>query len=205
MPNLDQYRHAVARHLGAVLTPAVATAIEGEAFAEQDHSIDPAQFVRMTHQGYEFRAERMRDIVPELHLLHLMQWQETEAHRHAIEFRPDYERALAHERAGTLLQFTVRQDSALVGHMRLYLNRSTHTSTLFAQEDTIFVRPEHRGGMVGLSFLKYIEAALASIDVLEIRFDTKDTNQASALLRRLKYTPVATRWFKIIKGESHVR
>lgn len=170
---LLQLREALNRLAGATISPKVAAAIEWAAFTPVDASLDPAAFAVMVHHGYSFQAERLADILSELHPLHVEQWQETEQHRHAIEFKPDYERGIAHEKAGTLVQFTIRQGAELVGHMRLYLPSSLHTSSRFAQEDTLYIRPAHRGGQLGLAFLRYIEAALlASIGINTVGLDT---------------------------------
>lgn len=195
-----QLRDALARLAGATITPEVAKAIEYAAYAPVDASIDPSTFAVAQHHEYTFQAERGRDILDELHPLHEEQWAETEQYRHAIDFKPDYQTGLLHEKAGTLVQFTIRRHGELAGHMRLYVMDSMHTSTRFAQEDTLFIRPEHRGGQLGLAFLRYIEAALTRLEVREIRFDVKHVNKASVLLRRLRYAPVSTRYVKIFEA-----
>lgn len=198
--DLNRFRHAVAKHLGQPLTPEVAAAIEGEC-RPINQARDQQAFEIFIHgDSYTFGAERFADIVDELDAMHRAQWAETEVHRHAIEFCPDYDGLREHERAGSLIQFTVRSGAELVGHMRLYVHRSLHTQSLFAQEDTLYITPEHRAGMVGLAFLRYIERQLREVGVREIRFDVKHVNNASALLRRLKYESVSTRYVKILGG-----
>ncbi len=196
---LQRFRQAVASLADCRITVDVARALEFAAFDPIDQSINLDQFASMVHHGFTFLSERFASIVNELHPLHCSQWQETEMHRHGLPFQPDYERAARYEQDGALVQFTIRRDGGLVGHMRLYLQRSMHTGTVFAQEDTLYIDRAHRGNMLGLAFLRYIEAALEVFGVSEIRFDVKLINKASVLLDRLRYKPVATRYVKIIK------
>ena len=210
----DNLRRALAAHFDEKMTAEVAATIFVEAHADGDCSIDPARFPIEQYEGYTFQAERARSILAELAPLHEAQWGETERYRSGIPMRPDFEIGLGEERAGRLLQFTIRRDGQLVGHLRLYLATSRHTQTLFSTEDTYYIDPGHRGGFMALQFLKFAERCLMSIDVLESRFDAKllpsDGSgarglDAGVLLRRLRYSPVSTRFVKILKGGADVR
>lgn len=199
VPNLLQFRQAVARHLGAELTPEVAADIEAEAWTVRDESIDPARFVRMTHKGYSFHVERFVEVLSELHPMHVAHWAETEKARHGLKLNPDYASLVLRERAGRLIQFTVRRDGELCGGLRMYLGLSTHTQTLQADEDALYVAPAHRGGFMVIAFMRYAEAALRSLGVVEINCNSKLINRADVLMRRLGYTAVATQFNKIFK------
>ena len=50
-------RQALGAHLGQVLTPEIAAAIEVAALAPQDRSIDPSAFGATKHDGYSIQAE----------------------------------------------------------------------------------------------------------------------------------------------------
>lgn len=188
--------------VGGMFTSEVAAALIYAIQNPPDESIDPFRFQAEVHGEYVFQVEPFAALITELHPLHEAQWRETEMHRHGLPFNPDYEAGKALERAGTLIQFTARRHDELVGHMRMYLQRSVHTQTLFAHEDTVFVVPEHRGGLLGLALVRYAEKQLRGLGVREVRFDTKHSNKADAILRRLRYEPVATRWSKIILSEE---
>jgi len=155
--------------------------------------------------GLLFRAERMRDVLAELHPLHQAHWLETEKHRHGLPLAPDYDAMLADERAGRLVQFTARDERhELVGNLRMYLGVSRHSGTKFATEDTLYLAPKARGGFTALALMRFAERALLSIGVREIRADSKLVNNAGALMRRMGYEPVATQYVKIFKESSHV-
>lgn len=196
---MEHLREALRRLDGVPITAPIADALVLIAsMPPEDRAIPLDTFDVVEHDGYVFRAERLRDIVAELHPLHEAQWQETEGYRHALRLNPDYDAGLLAERNGTLVQFVIRKDDELAGHMRMYVQRSVHTSTRFAQEDTIYLKPEHRTKLLGLAFVRYIERQVVErLGIREIRFDTKHTNRADAILRRLRYEPVATRWVKV--------
>ena len=140
----SQIRHVLSAHIGKVLTPELACEIELAATAPDGKAIDPQSFGETEHDGYVIRAERMADILPELHPLHVLHWSETEVWRHRVPLNPDYLAMVAMERSGRLIQFTVRHQGELVGNLRIFIQTSLHTQTLFASEDTLFIRKNHR-------------------------------------------------------------
>jgi hypothetical protein len=196
-------RDALVAHFDKTITPEVAARIFELALAPVDHSIDPSRFEPEWHCDYGVRVESLRSILPELHGLHVRHWQETEKHRHGLPLNPDYLAMRADERAGNLLQFTVRtRDHELVGNLRMYLGVSRHSGTRFAQEDTLFISPEHRGGLLPLRLMRYAERTLLALGVREIRADSKLINRADVLMRRMGYTPVATKFVKVFEAQA---
>lgn len=192
-------RQAISQHLGQVLTPEIAMAIEVAARAPEGEPIDPVSFGTQQHGEYLIAAERFEDVLPELHALHVQHWQETERHRHGIPFNPDYAAVAAMDRSGRCLQLTVRHQGVLVGNMRMYLMASVHTQARYACEDTIFILPEHRGSFLSVALVRFMERAVRSLGITEIRMNTKVINKADVLLRRLKYQTVATEFVKFLK------
>jgi len=204
--NITNLRKTIGAFIGQVMTPEIAVAIELSASHGDDMSHDPIKFGVLWHNGFMFQAERMADILPSLHAMHLEHWRETEKHRHGFAMRPDYSAMLADERAGRLIQFTVRNEvGALVGNLRMYVLQSRHTQTLKAVEDTLYLTPSARGGITALKLMRFAEASLLAIGVREIEADSKLVNNADVLMRRLKYTPVAIKFSKIFEGDSHVQ
>lgn len=197
---LTPLHHALAAHLGRELTPEAAATILMMATDATDRSVDPARFEPATHGAVVIGVERFEQALAELHPLHLAQWQETERYRHAAGFFPDYEAIEWSSRCGLLVQFTAREAGRLIGHLRVYIGKSRHTGQFFAQEDTLFVVPENRNSLLGIWLMRYAEKALVGVlGVREIRFDSKASNKADVLARRLKYEPVATLFVKTFK------
>ena len=203
--DLHLLRLALSHHLGQQLTPELADRIEFIACAGEDLSIDPARFEPAVAWDYVIQVERLRAITAEMHALHDVHWAETEKHRQGLPLSPDYRGMQYAERAGRLVQFTVRsqRDRQLVGGLRMYLGTSMHTGTLFAQEDTLFLLPAHRGGFLAIHLLRYAERVLVDhIGVREIRADSKVINNADVLMRRMRYRHVSNGFVKVFPLKS---
>ena len=203
MPNITPLRKTLGGFLGQVLTPEMAAEIELAVELVPDNYIDLAQFGELQHGKYIIRAERFADIQDELHALHQLHWLETEKHRHGLAMNPDYAVMLADERAGKLIQFTVRKDEELIGHCRMYLSVSRHTQTKFATEDTLFFKPENRGGFTAIVFMRWIERELLKLGIREIRVNSKTINRADVLMRRLGYQEVSIEFVKVFPEATH--
>lgn len=193
------FRHAVAAHLGQVLTPEVAAAIELQAFGDMDLSHDPAKFGQAQCGSLTFQVERFDAVLPELHLQHSAHWLETEKHRHGLAMEPDYDAMVMAERAGQMVQFTARADGSLAGNVRMYVRESRHTRTRYAQEDTLYLAPDHRRGRNAIRFVEFVHDSMRAIGVLEIRADAKLVNGTDRLLKHLGYQPVATTFVKFLE------
>lgn len=196
-------RETIGAYLGQVLTPEIAAAIEVAARVQPDRSIDLTQFAPTVRHGCTIQAERFGDILDDLEPLHRAHWLETEGHRHGIVFGPDYPTLLAMERAGRLLQITARDGTGIVAHVRMFLYVSTHTSTLGANEDTLYLRLDRRPNpYLMLDVMRYAEAALKKLGAIEIGANSKLVNNAGVLMRRLGYKPVATQFHKSMDRAS---
>lgn len=193
-------REALGKYIGSVLTPEVAATIEHMAFDRADYAIDPARFAPQEFRGLTFAVESFRAILIELDELHRMHFAETELHLQGVELDPDYPYLAERERMGTLLQFTARDGSGrLAGNLRVYLGKSLHTGRHFAEEDTIYLVPTARRGRNADAFMDYAEGILAQLGCEEARADTKLVNRAGQWLQRRGYSPIATRFIKLLR------
>jgi hypothetical protein len=181
-----------------MLTPELAIAMAREICATPDKSIDPSQFFPVEYKGYLLAMERFSDILPQLHRLHERHYAEVDTS--GIPMNPDYAAAKEDEYTGRLMQFTarVKETGELVANMRVYLCMSRHTQTLFAQEDTFYVVPEHRGGFMAVRLWQFAEKCVIQAGAREITFDSKTINNADAMARYLKYQPVAIKFSKTV-------
>lgn len=200
---VHRYRMAMARHLGKTITPQVAAAVEAEAFHEPERAVNPRLFEPMRHGDYRIQVESFRAILDELAPMHREHWLETEKHRHGLPLNPDYDRARAMERAGRLVQFTVRRGGELAGHLRMYQVDSMHTQLPIAQEDTLYLSPAHRpGGHLMTALLRYAERTHTALGASEIQANSKTVNNADVLMKRLRYRHVANQFSKILTQEN---
>jgi hypothetical protein len=156
--------------------------------------IKPEQYGEFT-----FAHEKLEDIIEEMKPLHLLHWKQTEQHRHSIDLNPDYERFFRYERAGRAVVFTLREGDRLMGNFSLYLDRSMHTKTLLATEDTLFLVPEARRGRVAMRFIGYAEKALKQIGVKEISVSVKIVNKASRFFQMIGYRHVENGLTKLLE------
>ncbi len=162
------------------------------------------QIIPAEHEGFVFAVERMDAIEGEMRPLHLAHWGETEEHRHGLPFNPDYTTFIRYEAAGRYVLFTIREKGRLVGNCAMYLDRSTHTQTLIATEDTLYLLPQARRGTVAKRFIEYCEAALKSLGVKEISVSVKTVNRAGLFFQRMGYRHVENGLTKVLE-EKNVR
>ncbi|MCY1166329.1 hypothetical protein D9M73_62560 [compost metagenome] len=194
----EQLIQAMALRVGQPITQDTAVAILADLFPDRYWPVDV--FGVQEFEGYTFQCERMLDILVELDLMHAVHYEETEKYRAGIPMAPDYDAMLEDERAGSMIQFTARakETGELAGNMRVYIRPSRHTKTLTCKEDTFFVSPAHRGGMMAVRLWQFVERAVVDIvGVKEIRFDSKTVNKADRMALYLKYEPAGTQFVKM--------
>lgn len=147
----------------------------------------------------EFAEEAFQDVLPELALLHKLQWEETENYRKALPFNPNYLSAAKYADLGIYRIFTVRRDGELVGHLSLYVTESMHTQTKLAQEDSLFLRKDVRGiGRTALRLLQFAELKLQALGVKEVYCSVKHGASSKGLLAKMGYTHVSDGFHKLL-------
>lgn len=154
------------------------------------------------HGEFTFALERIEDIADEIKPLHRAHWDETEAHRHGLPFRPDYAAFIQYERAGRYILLTLRSEGRLLGNCAMYLDRSAHTPTLIATEDTLYLLPEARRGRVAMHFVRYDENVMKLLGAREINITVKTVNKAGRFFRLLGYRHVENGLTKILEVEN---
>ena len=70
--NIKALRAEIGRHLGQVLTPEVATAIEVAARRADGLPLDISRFAPQVQGDYVIKVERLGDILHEMHGLHAL-------------------------------------------------------------------------------------------------------------------------------------
>lgn len=192
-----QLCEVLAAHAGATLTMDVAKRIINSLFPNR--TIPPDSFGVFEYGAYAIQCEAFADVLDELSVLHEMHFAETERYRAGVQIKPDLSYMAEKERAGQMLQFTARVKATgeLVGNMRVYLYRDLHADVLTAKEDTFFIVPTHRGGFLAVRLWQFVERAVLSVGVREIRFTSKLSNGADRMAKYLKYQPVGLEFVKV--------
>jgi N-acetylglutamate synthase-like GNAT family acetyltransferase len=152
------------------------------------------------YKEFTFAVERMVHVMEEIKPLHRAHWDETEQHSHGLPFNPDYQAFLRYEQAGQYVLFTMRKDGDLLGNCAMYLNKSTHTQTLLATEDTLFILPEARKGWAAIRFVYYIEKSLRQLGAREIKISVKSINKAGRFFEMLGYKHVENGLSKMLES-----
>lgn len=154
------------------------------------------------HGEFTFSVELIEDIADEIKPLHRAHWDETEEHRHGLPFNPDYATFIRYERAGRYVLFTLRSESKLLGNCAMYLDKSTHSQTLLATEDTLFLMPQARKGRTAMRFVDFIERSLRQIGAKEICITVKAVNKAGRFFMMLGYKHVENGLTKVLEGSE---
>ena len=186
------------RNQGQVLTPELILGLlQGVAMAQEapvppaENYIDLSGFGQEEYKGFVFGAERFVDAVRELTPLHVDQWAEVDERLAVLPFRPNYDAYADLDRAGRIVQFTIRKDGELVGYCMVNVFESLHTRTMSAVEDSFYMAPAHRGGFTMIRFVKYMVRCLESIGIHEIRVTSKVSNKSYLLMERAGFKQCA--------------
>jgi hypothetical protein len=176
-------------HLGRPLSPEICADIM--VAADQIPTLVPFDVIDRIQPEvsgeFAFAVERIEDIEDEIKPLHKSHWDETETARHGLPFNPDYATFIRYERAGRYVLFVLRKDGRLLGNCAMYLDRSAHTQTLIATEDTLYLSPAARKGRTAMRFVAYIERALRQLGAKEICITVKMVNKAGKFFEFLGY------------------
>lgn len=92
--------------------------------------------------------------------------------------------------AGYLLNFVLRCGGKAVGYANIYLTNDMHNNDFIAQEDTIFVVPEHRNGS-GRLLARFVHQELKARGVKRLNVTTATDLIVSKWLARQGYKHTA--------------
>jgi GNAT superfamily N-acetyltransferase len=139
-----------------------------------------------------YQLEPMTAVLPEIQPLLEKHWQEI-AHFKDIPLSPNWPLYVGADQRGNLRIFTARIDGELVGYSVHFVGPGVHYSTsLQAQEDLVFVTPEHRKGRVGAGLIQFADSHLAAegCQTCSRHVKTAPELDFGPLLERLGYEPV---------------
>jgi GNAT superfamily N-acetyltransferase len=141
--------------------------------------------------SYTFHLGRHRETFEELEPLYRQHYGEMVERlaRDGIEYSPYNPRWDEYFKAGDsgyLLTFILRFDGKAVGCSNIYLTHDMHNSDLIAQEDTIYVLPEHRNG-IGKKFARVILDELKERGVKRLNVSAMTDLRATKLWKRMGF------------------
>ena len=91
---------------------------------------------------------------------------------------------------GWLLHFVLRCDGQAVGYSNIYITNDMHNGELIAQEDTIYVVPDHRNGS-GRLLARFVHRELKERGVKRLNVTTATDLRVSKWLERQGYKHTA--------------
>jgi len=94
-------------------------------------------------------------------------------------------------KGGWLLNYVVRKDGKAVGHCNVYLTNDMHNGDLIAQEDVLYILPEHRNG-VGRKLVKHVLEDLRGRGVRRATVQALTDLRVAKLWRRMGFKEAAT-------------
>lgn len=121
-------------------------------------------------------------------------WREVGNDRHRVPLHVDYARYAQMERDGGLAAWTARDDEGvLVGYNVFFVHRHPHyASTVYAQNDVIYLDPDRRLGSAGVRLIKTALDGLKLMGVQKVLFHVKLGHDFGPVLERLGLRPVET-------------
>lgn len=105
-------------------------------------------------------------------------------------FKPRVDAYSKASNEGWLLTFVLRADGEAVGYCNVYVTQDMHNGDLIAQEDTIYVLPEHRNG-AGRMLARAVHDELRRRGVLRLNITTSTDLRVSKWLARQGYKHTA--------------
>ena len=105
-------------------------------------------------------------------------------------FNPRVEAYSKASNEGWLLTFVLRNDDQAVGYCNVYVTEDMHCRDLIAQEDTIYVTPEHRNGS-GRMLARHVHEELKRRGVRRLSITTSTDLRVSKWLARQGYVHTA--------------
>lgn len=104
-----------------------------------------------------------------------------------------------YDATGFLLNFVVRHEGVAVGYSNIYITQDMHNQDLIAEEDTVYILPNHRKG-IGKFLMKTILKELASRGVKHMDGTAMTDCRVVNLWKRMGFKELATRMRYNLQG-----
>ena len=148
-----------------------------------------------------FARECLCDVIQEVDALLKLHYEELTLHKERIKLDPDWPMYTALEHMERLVLFTARDDGRLVGYAAFFVQPHIHyRKTIVAQNDVLFLHPEHRKGTTGIRFIRFSEQCLQGLKVDKIIWHVKFSLDLRPILHRLGYADEEVMVGKMLKG-----
>jgi len=141
--------------------------------------------------NYTFHIGKHRETFSELEPLYYQHYQEmlerlTKDGIPYSPYNPRWDQYWKASDEGWLLTFIIRHEGKAVGCSNVYVTNDMHNGDLIAQEDTIYVVPEHRNG-VGKQLVKFILNELKERGVKRVNVAALTDLRVAKLWKRMGF------------------
>jgi GNAT superfamily N-acetyltransferase len=127
-------------------------------------------------------------------------WEEIAVNKSVIKMNPDWEAYHNLEDNGALKIFTARFDGELIGYFVVLIRNHIHYKDhIFAANDVLFLKQEHRKGLTGPKLMKFAEKCLKEDGVSVLVVNTKRHKPFDGLLEWLGYSHVENVYSKYLR------
>jgi ribosomal protein S18 acetylase RimI-like enzyme len=144
-------------------------------------------------EDYGFKPEVYKELEP-LYRQHYFEMVER-LRGEGVEYGPYNPRLDEYDKAskgGWLLTFIVRTEiGTAIGYCNLYITNDMHNQDLIAQEDTIYIVPEHRNG-IGRKLMKFALEELKRRGVKRFLASAMTDLRATKMWQRMGFKELAT-------------
>lgn len=146
----------------------------------------------MTYAFHLVNGHEFHPVLEPLYKLHYAEMQKRlEKDGHPIgDYNPQLERYFSAMDSGELLTFIVVKDETVVGYSNIWVTTDMHNSEPIAQEDTVYMLPEHRNG-AGRKLVKFILEFLGNLGVKRVNISPVTDLRVGKIWSRMGFLPVA--------------
>lgn len=106
------------------------------------------------------------------------------------DYNPRLDQYFEAFKSGWLRNYVVRHEGRPVGHANVYVTNDMHNNDLIAQEDVLYVVPEHRNG-VGKKLVRHILEDLKPLGVKRVIISPVTDLRVAKIWRRMGFRDVA--------------
>lgn len=137
---------------------------------------------------FEIIATTVSDKFPELLPLLQAHRDELATAKHLMEVAPNLPAYRALEECGALLALVAYLGDEIAGYSINFIGPHMHYSGMrYAQNDALYVRPEHRGGRLGLQLIRRTEELAKERGARMMMWHAKQNTALEKLMPRLNY------------------
>ena len=135
-----------------------------------------------------FQREAVNDVLDELIPLLIKHYEETGWEQDKLPLDIDFKRYLQLEDAECYVIYTVRDEDVLIGYSGYFYHTNLHHKAIvFAINDMVFVRQEHRQTPIAEHLIVYSEEQLRALGAQVVTYQVKTHLDWSSLLERNGY------------------